>query len=805
MKSTLTRVLAAAGVAVLLAAAVPGGAGAATLPKPTAKVDVHQVVAGAQQPFALTVSNPVGAARITSVRITAAAGLFTIAAPVDVAGWTGVVKNGFLTFTAGPGGGIAGGVSKAFGFVADAQRPAHDENAAWSVSTSSDSGTPARYVAVDPAVKGALGTRVRTLEILGVATRAPEPLDGVAALHVTAGQDDVVVDVRVANAGSAPQTADVTLSGATATVSEPITRSIPAGDVVTLPFDVTFGDAVGHGKLLANATAGPSLAAQRFLAYVADAPLELLVDPDNQTPAVVVPGRQVSFSQFLAVRGGEDAPAIDIDPVLSEYRFADDALRAPLGVALHLEAGHGLWLPPTAPVTVPALADGPYGGVLHLQGVDAHGAIVSTDLPLRSGSLTVDGLAPIADIVLSAPGDAAAYGDQIDLSGTVADRDGPCGECVLDDARLQAFDADGQLLGERPIDRELDEGGIAGHSEGWSNDDGSIGGSITVVEGEWPEATVSTRFVANVIDDVGNEAGTISSRLTMDLHPPAITGASTVDVHTVVVQLTEPVSAPAGFAPGDWACDGVPVASAASETDTIVLGTGTELDRNATPSCAYDPVGPRAHDGAGYELADSSVTAHDGIAPLAPTVDAPEFTNTSTPTLGITDVEAGDTVAVFDDGFVVGSGTSDGSTFGITTDSLGTSDREVTLVARSTDAAGNVGPETEVTLTLDFTAPTLASASVTRTAGSRDLTLTFPEPLVGPAAANDWAAYTGAQPYTVSVVRSGVTVTLTVSDSRFQPATMTIDGVGYDVFAANGSTRLTDRAGNWLADSFRSV
>lgn len=809
MRKSRTRALAAIGAVALLVGLTPAGSGAAALPKVKAKVDVHQVLAGTQQAFTLTVTNPVGAtSRVTSVRVGGPVDLFTIAAPADATGWTEVVKNGFVTYTADAGGGIAAGSSRTFGFVADALRPAADRNAAWSVSTSTDPGVPSRYAAADPSTPGALGTRVRTLEVLGIAITAPEQLVGDDSLNVTAGQEDVAVAVRVSNAGSAAQTATVTLAGATATTSTAAPVEIDAGEIVTVPFDVAFGDALGHGRLDANATAGASVASQKFLAYVADEPLELVMDPDNLAPNVVVPGRDVSFTNYLAVRGDDGAPAIDLDPDASEYRFSDGELRVPLGAALHLEAGGGRWLPPTPLVTVPALADGEYGGVLHLEGTDSHGAAVAVDLPFRTGSLTVDSLVPVADIVLSAPDGVAGEDRSITLSGSIVDRDGPCGDCSLRDGEVQLFDAAGAIIDTIDLDQQSceDYGSPAGGCEdGWTNDEGTVGGAITPNSNhEWPVTATSARLVATVVDDVDLSSTTVTAPIDVDLLAPAYMSATTVDPRTVVVQLSEPVTAPAGFAPGDWTCSGGPVPAATSDADTVVLSLARDLDRNATPTCSYSPIASRAEDRAGYDLVDGSVDAVDGIAPLAPEVDAPAFTNVSTPTLVIGGLNAGEAVAVFEDGFLVGSGAADGSSLDVTTDSLGTNDRVVVLDVEVTDAAGNVGPATEVEITLDFTAPALAAAEIARVGQTRDVTVTFAEPLVGPAAANDWIVYNGLQGYTVSVAISGDTVTLTVSDSAFQPQTMSLNGVAYDVFVADGSTRLTDRAGNIVADAFRT-
>jgi uncharacterized protein YcnI len=801
MKSTFFRVLGAMGIAALAVAAAPAAGGAGALvpsTRATASLDVHQVLAGAQQTFTLTVRQPVSGllTPVRSVQISAPAELFTISAPIDPAGWTGTVSGSGSTLTyKATGGGIVGGTSQAFTFVADALRPAADLARSFAVSTSTDTGTTSTYTPVAQS-PGALGVRVRTLEILGVAVLDPAPLVGDPTLHVTRGQD-AVVGVRVGNAGGAAQTIAATLAGESATTSAAAPVELAPGELATVPFDVTFGDALGHGKLVANASAGESVAAQKFLAYVALEPLELLIDPDNLTPATVVPGRTASFVQFLAVRGADDAPALDLDPVASEYRFADGALRASLGAALHLEAGGGRWLPPTPPVIVPALADGPYGGVLHLEGTDAHGAAFVADLPLRSGSLVVDSLAPVADLVLA--GGPLTNGSTVPLAGDVLDGGAACGVCTLDASHLDVLDADGAVIQAIAAPATLDT-------------DGQLAGEVTVAE--WPATASATRWVATVSDAAGLSSTTVSHPRPIDLVAPHIVRAATTDREgfaNVIVTLDEwvgwgePTTAPQL----DFRCDGQVVTDGATSYHEIWLQVTGSSDRDRSFECTYDASGSPAVDQAGNELADTTFLVEDGIAPLAPVVDAPTFTNTSTPTLSITELQPGNDVSVFEDGFLVGSGTAEGDSLDVTTDSLGTIDRAVHLEVLVTDAAGNVGPATPVDLTLDFTAPALADAVAQR--ADRQVTVTFAEPLVGPDAVDDWfvAGPTATGPrqrYTLgSADVEGAVVTLTVADPRFDPATMTLDEVGYEVLAADGSTRLTDRAGNVLPDGASAV
>jgi uncharacterized protein YcnI len=813
MKSTLRRVLAAAGLVGLLVAGMPGGAGAEPLaPKATAKLDVHQALAGAQQSFTLTVGNPLQGLLnpIRSVKIVAPGDLFTIAAPVDPTGWTGTITGAGSTLTyKTSGSGIAGGASQSFTFLAQALRPATDLSRSFAVSTSPNAGTTSTYTPVQQAA-GALGVRLRTLEILGIAVTEPENVAGVVPVVFTAGQE-LTLAVRVSNAASAAQTVSTTLTGATAMTSSPTPLTIDAGDIVEVPFDVALSDAVGHGKVVANASAGESSAVQRFLAYRTDAPLDALATTDGHGWEVA-PGTERTFDGVLRWQVPTNDVTVDVDATY--FSFGNGAFEVPIDAA-GFELDGDSWQDQlgtssaevrSVPVTIPdSLADGTYDAVLHLEGIDEHGASVVRDLAFDE-PLLVDSDIPTADIHLDTP--PFTDGSTVTFHGTIYDGEERCGDCGLRDARLDAIDADGAVVGAIPVGIHYceDEGSLGGGCEdGYTNDDGVIGGSIVV--GEWPEGTVLTRFVATVWDPTNLTSSFAGYAVSVDILPPVLRYAlTTIDSGAVTVGLSEDVEMPEIHTDRlDWTCDGHTVGEASTSYNEVWLSVSPTPGPDELLTCSYAPKAGRVRDRVGYELADlPPFTTKDWIHPDAPLVDAPAFTNTATPTLTVTNVNAGDTVNVFEDGAVVGTATATGTSVAVTTGSLGTNDRVAELRVQTTDKNGNTGFGTRVEITLDFTAPSLATASISRS--GRQVTVTFAEPLVGPAAADDWSVSgptaTGPrQTYALgSVDVEDEVVTLTIADPRFTSDTV-VDAVAYEVLAADGATRLTDRAGNVLADS----
>jgi hypothetical protein len=828
MKPTLARVIATITLAALAVGLAPT-VSAAPLPRATAKIDVHSVLAGTERVFSVTVSNPREAlvTPIRSIRVGAPTSLFTIKGEVDTAdAWVGSVTHdgAFVTFRNSNPLALLPGSSVTLQYTAQASRPAADESSSWSVATSSQTAPESVFTPADRAGAGALGTRVRTLEILGITVNAPAPIALKPTFPVTAGQDGVEVTVQVANIGSAVQTVAATLTGTSATVtpgSAPAT--VAPGEVGEFDFGAVFGDATGHQKLQAFAAAGASEAAPTFKAYRAFAPFGASAVTGTLLPADVVQGRTYDFTVALDPTG--DVP-VTIDAAASALRFGDGGFSAPLLAPTAID-GRGANVPLTfAPSVVGAIANGSYPVSLHLVGTDKHGASVVRDLAL--GTVRVDDQLPVADVALEVPAPrvgeqpAATNGTEIDFAGTVTDgATEACATCTITAAALEALDATGATVGSFDVTSAI------------FNNGGVLSGSATVPV--WPATAVRTRLAATVVDPTALRSESVSSALDVDTVAPAIEDASTTSLRTITATLTEEVALPAGdFVPADFTCTGPTLieivgAELAPDARSIVISLSRDLGRDETPACTYRPTAGRASDRVGLPLANATFTPVDGLAPAALTLTAVDegtaradgsfLTSSETPELSLAGAVSGHSISVYeDDGDGVLDGddatrsdpaTASGDTIDVQTTSFGAIDRTVKVFVQATDAAGNLGEVTVALIELDFTAPALATATLVQ--DNRTVTATFPETLEGPAANSDWAVLGVDEGANATFGVGSITivdnvVTLTVDDPRFNPVTGdTLTAVRYDVEDGQEARRLADLAGNLLADATQAL
>ena len=835
MNSKLIRALGVLALAALVATVAPLRAEAAPLPRATAKVDVHSVAAGTQRTFSVTVNNPRQAllTPIRAIRVAAPTSLFTIlgehvAEGADAAadGWVGSVTHdgAFITFRNSSLLGLLPGQSVTLQYDAQAARPAADQSSSWGVATSSQTVPESTFTPADRTAPGALGTRVRTLEILGITVNDPAPIALKPTFPVTAGQDGVDVTVQVANIGSAAQTVAATLTGTSATItpgSGPV--AVEPGAIGEFDFTAAFADTLGHQKLQAYATAGASEAAPTFKAYRVFEAFGGVGVADTLVPTDVVQGRSYAFTAAIDPSG--QVPAT-LDLGASVLTFGDAFSASLTGPAVIDGAG------PAVPLTfaateVPAIANGSYPVSVHLVGTDKHGASVVRDIAL--GTVRVDDQLPVADIALTVPaprvGDqpAATNGTEIDITGTITDgATEACATCTIAGAVLEAVDGTGTVIGSFDVASAL------------VNDGGALSGSYSVPA--WPVGTTRTRLVATVVDPTALTSESVSDGLDVDIVAPVITGAETSTLRTITALLSEPVALPAGdFVPADFTCTGPTLidivgADLAADARSVVLSLNRDLDRDETPVCTYRPVAGRATDRVALPLANVTFTAADRLGPAALVLSAVDgdaaqgdgtfLTNSDTPVLSLTGAVGGHTVTVYEDD---GDGALDaddtarsepasasGSTIDVQTTSFGAIDRSATVLVQAVDTAGNLGDVSLATIVFDFTAPALGTADIVWD-GSRTVTLTFAEELVGPAANSDWAVLGidgGAETVfpvgNVSVVDN--VVTLTVDDTRFNPVTGdTLTAVRYDVEDGQEARRLADLAGNLVADATQGI
>lgn len=517
MRRSLVRVVLALGALGLLAGLTPGTSADPLATRPTASIDVREVVAGSRQPLVLTVTNPLGSLGVvTTVRLGVTADVFAFVASADVPGWTADVADGFLTFTA-TGAGILPATSTTFGFEADALRPASDRDALWSVRTST-TGVPSRTMAATPSAPGALGTRVRTLEILDVTPTAPAQVVGDDPLIVSTGQDNVVIDVQVRNAGSAAQSATVTLGGAD-TTSAPAAATIPAGEVATVPVTVAFGATYGDSQLAATAVADGSNAVGRAIPYTAQPSMQL--EPDFFDPQELAPGivrRPRPWFRVTAVHWSpyvfldQHASQIDIgDGLFVSHLHRNTTTDEPITInewcCQSVLAADGFTLPEGLP-------DGPIGATVHLVGTDENGA--AFDVTLEYPDVRVDRRVPDGDLRLELADDAPGDDEVYRLRGSLHQEGEGCGYCRLTHRHgvdgFAVYDAAGALLDVLWVNDNPNGADGAAVPGSWVADDGQVFGVWGIAE--WPEGGVSFRWVTRVVDPSG-----LSRELASPLYP----------------------------------------------------------------------------------------------------------------------------------------------------------------------------------------------------------------------------------------------------------------------------------------------
>lgn len=831
MKSKLARTVVALGIVALVAGIAPRIVAAAPAPKATASIDVHQVLAGVQTTFVVTVNQPVTAllTPATAVQIIPPAGLFKALTTTDPTGWDGRVnaRGDRIFFTIEPGAsGIGGGASQAFTFTADTLIPTADRTDTWSVGTSIDPPPAAQYTSSDPSAAGALSTLVRTLAILDITATAPVGVAGERPLTVTAGQTGVTVEVRVENLASGAQTVTTALAGGgKATPSAPQTASLAPG-ISIRTFTVAFGTGAGSGALTATASAPGSNAVAQATSFTIQSAFGAAYVANTLNPTDVVPG--MSFGFTLSIDPSGQVELSTVDGPASALSFAGDAISAPLTTTAAIPGG-GANTPLTFATTLipESVVDADYPtGTLLLAGTDSNGAPVNLTVPVAQ-NLNVDRKLPMVVPTIGLPDakvgtdKAATNGTTLTFSGPITD--GPtkvCTSCTIVSAKLEQLKDTGMVIADADIPVTL------------TNNSGQLAGSVQVAT--WNNEAVATRLVVVVRDITGLSSEGVSALAAVDLVAPRLSGAITggpnpnaPDLRRVDVAFSEPVillspaNSEMGFPPGDWTCDGFTVTNATMAADhrSTRLTLDKDLGRDQKPPCSYKPNGPRLQDRVALTVLNQTVQAADGIIPGTPIVssvadraaiDGTYYTNQSTVELAIDNVADDYTVRVYED--ADGNGTlepsdplkatetAEGPSVSVTVD-LGGTERTVQLLTQAEDGTQNVGPVGVTVVTIDVTAPVMGT--ITRAPGSRTVSVTTGERLLGPAAANDWAVVGDGQAYITSVlIDSTGVVSLTIEDSRYVTDGSPADAVRYEVL--DEPTRLSDLAGNLLADAEKS-
>ena len=193
----------------------------------------------------------------------------------------------------------------------------------------------------------------------------------------------------------------------------------------------------------------------------------------------------------------------------------------------------------------------------------------------------------------------------------------------------------------------------------------------------------------------------------------------------------------------------------------LVQSDGTwNLALTTALSDGTHPITAKQQDAAGNVSAVSNTVniTIDTTAPAAPVITTPAndtVTNNNTPTISGT-AEANSTVNVYDGTTLIGTVTADGTGNWTLTPSTGLADGTHTITATSTDAAGNVSPESNtVNIIIDTTPPTLTLTQNPTTATNGTVTIT--------ATASDNVAVASITKPDNTVVTDSTTTDYTVS------------------------------------------
>lgn len=509
--------------------------------------------------------------------------------------------------------------------------------------------------------------------------------------------------------------------------------------------------------------------------------------------------------------------------------------------------------------TVPPQGYRNYTPTLTITGADENDFAVSRSL--STDNVLVDALGPIIDVISTPPpsqvppAPAAATDDQpVSFSGTITDRGANCGGCVITSAVIRQFNSAQVPIAGADIPVTINNNG--------GNLTGSFSGKFARDADGKPLAFYMALQVVG--KDLGGNATTRQSNiLEVDNVLPAIAAAETggrnpdgthvsdqtVARTTIDVTISELIRANA-VTPADFTVDGHRVAAAeprppqtSASFDTVRLTVDPKLGRNEEPVVTYAPTAAtRGSDRVGLRVLNASVTAIDGILPALPTINSigsgatsarqegQFFTNDDTPDISVT-IDPGDTVTVYEDHPTLGTqGQIDANdiprcskkanppvgqqdpdaqvTVICASSSFGNANRNVTLLARSFDARGNIGNIRNELLSLDFIAPAFKTA--VRQASNLVVTMTEKlTTLLGRNDRRDWRVRGREAGEDLLMLPSEVqgqddTRTLTKSDSAWN-SPVVVTRIDYVWDGIGQGARYADRAGNDLPNQFFAV
>ena len=864
---TLARGLAVSVVMAVMLTTV-GVPAASAAPVGTASINAadRSIVAGTSEAaFRITVVNTASALpnqdltfnpSVNHVAVIPPQGRYTPVADFGTlpSGWTGRLNGqGFYIFEHS-GAGLAPGTNAVFTVKAAVGRPTVDLARLWRVNLSSDRG-----VSNSPATEATPGALTTTIKVLQILDTRINDIPAVNDNDVTSGQT-VNVDVSVFNAGSAaPGTFSVlpsiSSSGTgTASVTCPPARDVPGGTGTTFRCAVTFGGS-GGVTLTGDATGthpdgtADGIAKNSSLITVMSA-AAFSYAPTTLQPTDVSPGKPVTFQLSVNKTGDVLVNLNKANTTLSFGPAGGPTFTAALAEPATIQGGtqNGTLLKfvqATVPATMPADSVPPAAGyreytpTLTINGVDQNDFGVSAT-PSITDNIIVDALGPIIDITANPPASrvagrnaAATNGATVTFTGTIRDRGALCAGCTITSSVIRQYSASGAPLAVPgiPVTISNDGGNLSGTFNGnYSTNPMAHFMSLEVVGSDGANSTTKN---SNIVE-VDNIAPLLVSALTGG---EDANGTRANDRTRIDVSLSELVRVTA-ISPTDWTVDGHRVVAAkpcAPQTttsfDCVTLTVDPQMGRNEETTVTYAPTAPtRPEDRVGLILPNASVPAIDGILPALPVVDEigglPKqdnqyFTNQVQPGVSVT-IEPGDTVSLWV-GAISGAprctATAEGNNTQVVCNATfpsQTQDTTYTLLLRSEDARGNIGPVTTETLTIDLTAPVIQTA----VRQGSDIVVGISEKLgevsgknQGRNFSNDWTVRfrqageeDADQARAVSGTGNSRTIGGTAGASWNAAGTNTHRLIyQFDTAAPGGGRRYADRAGNDMADTTVNV
>ena len=834
MKRRFIAGAAAAATAFALVPAAPAFASAAA----TAALTGTTAVYPGDRTFTMTVTNnemPLVGKTINAIRVNFPvneAGIRLASGAGTAAGCTSATATnlGTTQFITYRGCSLRPGASSAITFPASVGAPlARDLVGDFRVAVSSDD------FATSKNAVGTLLAKVQVLEVLqeGLKPLAPTNADGsrgVTDRTATAGQA-ITYGSTVKNHSRSALSVTTGLTSNGGDTVTPTAISVPAGGTAAAQIPVQLSDVAGGRTFTATALATGAEAPTKSDSFTVQAPALLTPSSLDGTRVKSGAGSARDFTVTLSKTGAQA-----LDAVSATLSFGTNSC-ALVGTPTFAAGSNSQ--PVTFRCTTISGADGTFPASVSYTVTDDN--LASYGRSVSVGSIVIDNLAPVVDLVVGLPNDAdgdkqtaVSNGDTITVSGNIANAGDLAGNTVR---VVLTPDAGDSVVVNAPVSG--------------SGETRTFSGTASPT---WNAQATRFTAVAQASDTAGNDGGGTAPGFTLidNVVPVLNTPGTITSPTTIEATFTDATGVRGGCTKELWLVDGQPnrvsevrtgdgqpCATTASLTRVLVLSSPITADD--TPDVTYDPTLARsplgnrrpAKDGAGTDVIRTTIDTVTRLVPDAPQIvslerrdgsataafepaykdaeDGRYYTNvggTDALRLTVAGVKKDYAVEVLRGGTVIASRKFTAApSFGASSYNgdllvpLGTTDGLTDLSVRLVSAQGNAGLGTAFAVVLDRLAPTLLAATIN---GSTVTQPVSEKLVVGSDFADNWfvsewvAGETGQVRRTVNVD----TVAADGPAARVLQVTLVnaANFAGVDYFHQSG-TRYEDRAGNNLANT----